>query len=326
MNQKKNYNWGIIGCGKIAHKFAEDLMNIPEATLYAVASRDQKKAIDFGKIYNSPNSYGTYQKLAADPSVDVIYIATPHVFHYENTLMCLNNKKAVLCEKPFAMNRKQVEEMINTAKRNKTFLMEALWTYFLPHYNYALKVIQSMDLGEVKSLKADFGFASPFDPKNRVFNKKLGGGSLLDVGIYPLFAALSIIGYPNEIEASATFDKRGIDENCTMILSYKNNIKASLYSSITKKTNTEAIIELESGTICINSRFHEPSSVTITKEGIKKLYEFPVATNGYSFEITHVQEMLSQGNTESTIMSFDKSRQLIKMLDTVRDKIDLQYT
>ncbi|WP_299439406.1 Gfo/Idh/MocA family oxidoreductase [uncultured Aquimarina sp.] len=322
---KKKYCWGIIGCGKIAHKFAEDLATIPNATLYAVASRDTKKAKDFGKAYNVFRCYGSYQELITDPKVDIIYIATPHVFHYENTLMCLHHKKAVLCEKPFAMNSKQVKEMIAVAKRNNTFLMEALWTYFLPHYIYALKAIKSNDLGTIKNLKADFGFASSYDPKNRLFNKKLGGGSLLDVGIYPLFAALSILGNPDKIEANATFDKNGIDENCTMLLTYKNNVQASLYSSITKETNTEAIIELEKGIITINTRFHEPSSVIITKNGISKLHEFPVSTNGYSFEAIHVQEMLAQGTMESTVMTFETSLQLINLLDTVRNKINLQY-
>lgn len=238
MNQKKKYNWGIIGCGKIAHKFAEDLITVPNATLYAVASRDLKKAKDFGKTYDVYCCYGSYKELATNPEVDIIYIATPHVFHFENSLMCLTNKKAVLCEKPFAINIKQVEEMITAAKNNNTFLMEALWTYFLPHYKYVLNIIQSNELGEVKSLKADFGFASTYDPENRLFNKKLGGGSLLDVGIYPLFAALSILGYPEETEANAKFNDDGIDEKCSMLLTYKNNIQASLHSSITEKTNT----------------------------------------------------------------------------------------
>ncbi|AXT49375.1 gfo/Idh/MocA family oxidoreductase [Aquimarina sp. BL5] len=325
MNQKKNFKWGIIGCGKIAHKFAEDLMTIPNAILYAVASRDLKKAKDFGKAYNTYSCYGSYKELVTNPEIDIIYIATPHVFHFENSLMCLTHKKAVLCEKPFAMNTKQVKEMITVAKNNDTFLMEALWTYFLPHYKYVLNIIQSNELGKVKNLKVDFGFASTYDTENRLFNKKLGGGSLLDVGIYPLFAALSILGYPEEIEANATFNEDEIDENCSMLLTYKNNTLASLYSSITEKTNTEAIIELENGTITINSRFHEPSSVTITRDGIQKLHEFTANTNGYSFEAIHVQEMLEQGNKESTIMTFDKSLQLIRLLDTVRDKINLYY-
>ncbi len=318
-------HWGILGCGKIAHKFAKDLLTIHNAKLHAVASRSLHKAQEFGNNYQTSSCYGSYEELSLDPEIDVIYIATPHVFHYENTIMCLSNKKAVLCEKPFAMNTSQVEKMIALAKKNQVFLMEALWTYFLPHYQYVLDKIESKELGEVKALKADFGFSTSFDPDGRVFNKKLGGGSLLDVGIYPLFAALSILGYPEEINAKATIGKTGVDETCTMQLQYKKDVTASLFSAITQKTNTEAIIELEKGSIIINSRFHEPSSVTIQKEGKSEVIEFEVNTNGYSFEAIHVQEMLLQNRTESTIMTFEKSIQLITLLDTVRDKIGLQY-
>ncbi|MHA7057149.1 Gfo/Idh/MocA family protein [Aquimarina sp. M1] len=325
MKNKTRYNWGIIGCGKIAHKFAEDLTTVPDAKVYAVASRNLKKAEDFGKMYNATQYYGSYEEVAINPDVDIIYIATPHVFHFENTIMCLQQKKPVLCEKPFAMNISQVEEMIAIAKSNNTFLMEALWTYFLPHYNYVMQIIASNELGKIRNLKADFGFAGTYNPENRLFNKKLGGGSLLDVGIYPLFAALTLLGYPNKIEANASFSNNGIDENCSISLIYEENVKASLYCSITQKTNTEAIIELEEGTISINSRFHEPSSITITINGISTLYEFPVHTNGYSFEAIHVQEMLRLGNTESTIMTFSKSLEMIRLLDAVRDKINLTY-
>ncbi|WP_299180967.1 Gfo/Idh/MocA family oxidoreductase [uncultured Aquimarina sp.] len=326
MNKNKKYNWGIIGCGKIAHKFAEDLLTIPNANLFAVASRNLKKAKDFGNTYNVFSCYGSYNELISNPEIDIIYIATPHVFHHKNTLMCLNAKKAVLCEKPFALNLEQVTEMIATARNNNTFLMEALWTYFLPHYKYVLKIVTSNNLGKIKYLKADFGFASEFNPESRIFKKELGGGSLLDVGIYPLFAALSLLGYPDHIEAKATFGKTGIDENCTMQLYYPNNVEAFLYSSVTEKTNTEAVIELEKGAIHIHSRFHEPSSITITKNGVSELHEFPVTTNGYNYEAIHVQEMMSRGNIESNIMTFEKSLELIKLLDSVRDKIGLNYS
>ncbi|PKV50956.1 putative dehydrogenase [Aquimarina sp. MAR_2010_214] len=325
MNAEKVIKWGIIGCGKIAHKFANDLKSVPNAKLYAVASRNIKKAKEFGKKYQASTYYGSYEELSKDSNIDVVYIATPHVFHYENTVMCLNHKKAVLCEKPFAMDTVQVEEMIALAKKNKVFLMEALWTYFLPHYTYVLNIVTSNELGKVKTLKADFGFTTPFDPEGRVFNKKLGGGSLLDVGIYPLFAALTILGYPEEVNAKATIGKTGIDEDCSIQLQYKNGATASLFSAVTKETDTTAILEFEKGSIIINSRFHEPSSITILKEGKSELIEFNVTTNGYNYEAIHVQEMLLQNRKESTVMSFEKSLQLINLLDTVREKIDLHY-
>lgn len=325
MNTNKTIKWGILGCGNIAHKFAQDLASIPNAKLHAVASRDIQKAKNFGEEYDTTIAYGNYEELSKDTEIDVIYIATPHVFHHENTIMCLNNNKAVLCEKPFAMNISQVEEMISIAKEKQIFLMEALWTYFLPHYEHVLKLINSKEFGEVKTVTADFGFAATFDPAGRLFNKELGGGSLLDVGIYPLFAALSILGFPNEIEAKATFGKTNVDETCTMKLQYNNGASASLFSAISEDTNTEAIIELEKATIKINTQFHKPSSIAIIKNGVSEPLDFPVTTNGYNYEAVHVQNMLLQNRTESTIMTFDKSLQLIKMLDTVREKIGLQY-
>ncbi len=317
--------WGIIGCGKIAHKFAQDLSKVPNAKLYAIASRDFDKAKEFGKKYDVSNYYGNYQDLARDQEVIVIYIATPHPFHHTNTIMCLNHKKAVLCEKPFAMNIDQVKEMISTAKMNNVFLMEALWTYFLPHYQYVIELIETKKYGKIKSLKADFGFEAIFDPNSRLFNKKLGGGSLLDIGIYPLFCALSLIGIPEKIDAKAILTSTGVDEECMIQLEYKNNIHAHLYSTLNKKTDTEAIIELEDANIIICNRFHEPTSVIIESNQQSKKIEFDVDTYGYNFEAIHVQEMLMQNRIESTIMTFEKSLQLISLLDAVRAQIGLYY-
>ncbi len=325
MSKQRTIKWGIVGCGKIAHKFAQDLMTVPGAIVYGVASRDLQKATDFGKKYNALYYYGSYEELAKNLEIDVVYIATPHVFHYENTLLCLQHQKAVLCEKPLGMHLHQVQEMIACAKKNNVFLMEALWTYFLPHYIYVLKLIESKEMGAIKSLKADFGFKAPPVLEGRLFNKKLGGGSLLDIGIYPLFASLSILGYPKTINASATIGTTGVDESCSIFLEYDQGITASLYSTITKKTNTEAIIEMEKGTIHINSQFYAPSSVTIYKNGKPEPKHFSVETNGYNYEAIHVQEMLYANKTESTIMTFNKSIQLIQLLDAVREKIGLVY-
>ncbi len=325
MSEKNKIKWGIIGCGKIAHKFAQDLTTVPNAVIHAVASRNLSKAKEFGNTYNTVHSYGTYQELAENTDLDIVYIATPHVFHHENTLMCLDHKKAVLCEKPFAMNKAQVEAMIQRAKMNNVFLMEGLWTYFLPHYQHTLKILKSKELGEVKSLKADFGFAADFKPDERLFNKKLGGGSLLDVGIYPLFVALSILGYPEKMTAEATIGETNVDESCTMQLAYKNNVKASLFSSITQKTKTEVFIECEKGTILIHGEFHAPSSITIQKDGVQQHVNFECTTNGFYYEIQHAQKMLSLNHKESDLMSFDMSLQLISLLDSVRDIIGLHY-
>lgn len=322
----KKFKWGIIGPGKIAGKFAEDLKTVEGAELFAVASRTLSKAEEFAGKFNVSNAYGSYEELVKNEEVEIIYIATPHVFHYEHTLLCLRHKKAVLCEKPFAMDAAQVEEMIATAKQENVFLMEALWTYFLPHYNYVLDLVQSRKFGKIKNLKADFGFEAPYLPEKRLFNKNLGGGSLLDIGIYPAFAALTLIGEPDEIIASAVFCDTGVDESCTMEFSYTNGATAHLSSAINKTTPTTAIIEFDQATVTIRNRFHEPTSVEIRKNDKEEIITFDVSTRGYDYEAAHVQQMIAEGRIESTVMTLDKSRQLIKLLDLIRKEINLDYS
>lgn len=321
----KTYKWGILGPGKIARKFAKGLAEVPGAELYAVASRSLPKAEEFAKDFNASKFYGSYEDLANDSEVDIIYIATPHVFHYEHTLLCLKHKKAVLCEKPFAINREQVGEMILTAKKENVFLMEGLWTYFLPHYQYVLELVRSEKFGKIISLEADFGFEAPYLPEKRLFNKELGGGSLLDIGIYPVFAALTLIGKPDTISAKAEFGETGVDESCRVDFKYQNGVHASLFSTIKKMTPSIATITFEDAILTINRRFHEPTSVTILHHNQEETISFEANTNGFNYEAQHVQQMLDQGKTESTVMSFEKSLELIELLDDIREEIGLIY-
>ncbi len=325
METTKTYNWGILGAGKIAAKFVEDLHKVPGAQVYAVASRSLDRSTEFANTNNVSKAYGNYLELVHDKEIDIIYIATPHVFHFDHTILALEHNKAVLCEKPFAMNREQVFEMIAKAKKENVFLMEALWTYFLPHYKYVLELIVSEKYGKLRSLKADFGFDAPFNTEKRIYNKELGGGSLLDVGIYPVFAALTTLGIPDKITAHAQIGETGVDENCDIQFNYKDGAIANLKSSINETTPTEAILKFEDAEITINSRFHQPSSITIKAENIEETINFEVDTHGYNFEAIHVQEMLSENRTEGTIMSFNKSLELIGLLDTIREKIGLKY-
>ncbi|AEE20269.1 Gfo/Idh/MocA family protein [Dokdonia sp. 4H-3-7-5] len=323
----KETNWAILGCGKIADKFANDVQLTEGAQLYAVASRNLDNAAAFKDTHNAIVAYGSYEEMLQDPKVDIVYIATPHMFHKEQTLLCLTHKKAVLCEKAFAMNLEEVEEMIAFAKAQQTFLMEALWTHFLPHYQFVLETVHSGDFGEITNLSANFGFDAVYDVNARLYNKSLGGGSLLDVGIYPVFAALTLLGYTENISARALLGPTGVDHHCSMKLEYPNQVEANLFSAIDEKTDTTCHITLEHGEILINSRFHEPTNVTIITNGTSKTYDFPVpeGVNGYHYEILHCQKMLENNKTESDIMTFDKSTDLIKMLDTIRKNIGLVY-
>lgn len=321
----KTIRWGIIGLGKIATKFATDLATIPDAELYAVASRSQENADSFAEKFNATKAYNSYESLAKDPNVDAVYIATPHSFHKAHSILCLEQKKAVLCEKPFAMNLDEVETMIATAKANNVLLMEALWTYFLPHYQYILKILNDNTFGKILKLEADFGFTRPFDDDSRLFNKELGGGSLLDIGIYPIFAAISTLGLPDAIKASCTTFNNGADSSCDMLFSYNNGATASLKSTLVENTPTTCTFYCENATIKLNTQFHTPTSITITKEGKEETIDFTGNTIGYNFETLHFNQLLRDGKTESDIMSFDFSRNLIKTLDTVRQHIQLEY-
>jgi len=326
MIEKKPHKirWGIIGLGKIAHKFATDLATIYDAELYAVASRSEIKANDFAQKFDAKKAYSSYEDLAKDNQVDAVYIATPHSFHKTHSILCLQHKKAVLCEKPFAMNWAEVDEMISVAKENNTLLMEALWTYFLPHYQYVLELVKSQRFGKVLELKADFGFKTDLNFDSRVLKKEVGGGSLLDIGIYPIFAALSSLGNPNSIKANATFFENGADSSCEIVFNYTDK-KAILKSTLLEETKTEAIFACEKGIVKINSRFHEPSTVTLIHNEKEETINFNYKTIGYNFEIEHFNQLLRENKTESDIMTFDFSKKLIETLDKIRTIIGLEY-
>ncbi|MHA6280976.1 Gfo/Idh/MocA family protein [Salinimicrobium sp. CAU 1759] len=317
--------WGIIGPGKIAGKFATSLKEVKDAELYAVASRSFERAEFFAKENGATKAYGSYEEMLQDEELDVVYIATPHVFHYEHTLLCLKNEKAVLCEKPFAINRQQVEEMISTAREKQVFLMEAMWTPFLPHIKYVIDIVNSGKYGKIKTLTADFGFNAPFIETGRLFLKRLGGGSLLDIGIYPVFLALHSLGIPEKIEAKAQLGKTKVDEVCDVVFSYQHGVTAELHSTIIKKTPTVAEFELDKAIIKISSRWHEPATVTITTPQGAETKSFDVASYGYEYEARHVNDMLRKGRIESDVMSFEKSVQLISLLDQIRKEIKLEY-
>jgi predicted dehydrogenase len=323
--QPKTINWGIIGAGKIASEFAKDIMTVPNSKLSAIASRNFEKAKNFSREYNVIKAYGSYQELVLDKTIDAVYIATPHAYHKEHTLMCLNNNKAVLCEKPLAMDLNEVDEMIQLAKSKNILLMEALWTAFLPHFKFVRDLILNNHFGELIELKADFGFNPKYDENSRLFKKSLGGGSLLDIGIYPVFLSLSTLGIPKNIEAKASFFDTGVDAECYMEFNYEN-AKAILGSTFKKQTRTQAIFKCEQGDIIMNGRFHEPTTVTlIDSKGTKSIKDFNYSTIGYSFEIDHFNNLLREGLMESDIMTFEFSKMIINTLDTIRSKIDLTY-
>ncbi len=321
----KTIRWGIIGLGRIAHSFSSDLQKAPNASLHGVASRSLEKAEQFAATYGVPNYCDSYESLLQNQEIDAIYIATPHVFHKEHTLLSLDYGKAVLCEKPFAMNSEEVGEMIQKAKEKYVLLMEALWTAFLPHYQYVIQCIKDKSLGELKHLKANFCFAPELNFEDRVLDKNLGGGALLDIGIYPIFTALSSLGMPNEIEASATFFGNGADSSCTMKFEYAN-ATADLHCSLVETVPSEAIFTFEKGELFLHSMFHQPTQITKRINGVSELLDFEYQSIGYTYEIEHFNTLLRSGKTQSPIMFFEFSKQFIGLLDEIRKQIGLKYS
>lgn len=321
----KHINWGIIGPGKIARKFAADLLLSENAVLYGVASRDPERAKAFSREFQALEYFGSYEALASDPQVDVVYIATPHPFHFIHAMMCLENGKAVLCEKPMGMDAEQVRKMIDTARKKSLFLMEGMWTRFIPGTEVFMELMQKNVIGEVITLHADFGFKAPYDVNARTFNKKLGGGSLLDIGIYPLYLALLTLGMPNEIKAMARMAGTGVDSYCSMLLSHDNSAKAVLESTFETETPTQATIYGTAGMIKLHRRFHHTEKITLqTDDGVKDI-AVPYRGNGYFHEIEEVNDCLLEGRTESPKLPLSVSLDLALVLDKVKSEIGLRY-
>ncbi len=317
---EKGYNWAILGCGRIAHKFAGDLKLLPNANLYATASRDLSRANEFAEKWGFQKAYGSYIEMVNDPNVDVVYIATPHSHHFEHTLLCLNHKKAVLCEKAFAMNLNEVNEMVACAQENNTFLMEAFWTMFQPSFNKALEIVQSGELGKLKMVRSDFAFNAPFIEDKRLYNTKLGGGSLLDIGIYPVFAALTALGVPRLIKSQADFSPTGSEESLNVIFKYEDGTMASLTSSFAMHSPIQTEYCCENGYLVLNPRWFTPTDITVWKQGEEpvKIDNVHKEGAGYQYEAQHVMECLDAGLIESPKMTWKLSKDLMSVLDRIR--------
>ncbi len=322
---RKKIKWGILGLGEIAARLASDLLLSDQSELLAVASRDGDKAAQFAVKYQAKRYYNNYAELATDPEIDVVYIATPHVFHFEQTLMCLQQGKNVLCEKPLGMNSGQIKIMMDEARKRSLFLMEGLWTKFIPATRKLLDLLEQKAIGELLFLHADFGFKGHFDPESRVFNKELGAGSLLDIGIYPIYLSLLALGQPTEIKAIARMTETAIDSYCAILASFKGGGKAMLESTIETDTPTEAIIYGTEGSLKLHSRFHHSERITLTKNDNETDFVLPYKGNGYLHEIEEVESCLLQGKTESALVPLQTSLKLTAVMDRVRKEIGLVY-
>jgi len=322
----RDYKWGILGPGAIARSFAKGLTTLKNAIPCAVGSRDLSRAQAFADEYGFQRAYGSYVELAGDPDVDVIYVATPHPFHADAVITCLEGGKAVVCEKPFAANAGQAARMIECARKNNVFLMEGMWTRFLPSIVKVRELISGGAIGPVRHVNADFGFRAGVNPESRLFAPALAGGSLLDVGIYNLSFCSMIFGGegPERVQSHMNIGTTDVDETATVMLNYKGGQSALTISSIRLSTAHDAAIYGEEGFIKLPGYWHGNTVILSNKDGVQEM-EFPFEPTGFQFEAAEVMSCLEKGLKECPIMPLDETLAIAKTLDKVRFDNHLTY-
>lgn len=319
--------WGILGTGSIATSFATGLQSLEDATAVAVGSRTQTSADTFADKFDIVRRHSSYEALAEDSEVDAIYIATPHSYHMDNSLLCMEAGKAVLCEKPFTINTSEAERVVHRARSSGTFVMEAMWTRFLPTMVQVRSWLSQGAIGEVRMLSADFGFRTEVNPDGRLFNLALGGGGLLDVGIYPVSLASLVFGeQPTKVAGLADFGKTGVDEQGGMVLGYEGGQLAVLCCAIRTSTPADAVIMGSEGSIRIASPFWKATSATLSVNGNDPITaDLPFEGNGYNYEAAEVGRCLRAGLHESDSMPLEESLDIMRTLDKIRAQWGLKY-
>ncbi|UVW28524.1 Gfo/Idh/MocA family protein [Massilia sp. H6] len=318
--------WGILGTGKIARAFATALADVPGAVLAAVASRSLDKAHAFAGEFGATASFGSYQELLDADDIDLVYVATPHPQHAENALMALRAGKGVLVEKPFTMNLREAGQVVALARSRGLFLMEAMWTRFLPAFDEVRRIIDSGEIGEVSQVVADFGFTATFGPEHRVFNPLLGGGALLDLGIYPLSIAAALLGPVAAVKAQAQMGATGVDVQTGFTLQHEGGGMSACSCSFLARTPCELTVSGTRGHVRMNTMFHRARSVTVTlDDGSTRTVDTPYLGNGYVHEVLEAQRCFLAGLTESPSMPLGETLALMGVMDEIRRQIGLTY-
>jgi predicted dehydrogenase len=320
-------HWGIVGTGQIAHHFARGLAVVPDAQLLGVGSRSIDTANTFGDEFGVERRYGSYEELVADPDIDVVYVSTPHQDHKASTIMCLNAGKHVLCEKPFAINAGEAREMVVVAREKGLFLMEAMWTRFRPTMVKVRELIDAGEIGEPRFLSANIGWKSNFDPESRLYNPDLGGGALLDGGVYPVSFSSMVLGTPNAIASVATLGETNVDEQEAIALAFPSGAVASLGVTIQASPISIGLILGTRGRIEIHHDWHRPEGLTFTPYGGEsQRFDYPQTEgNGYQYEAIEVGRCLREGLVESPVMTLDESISIMETMDSLRGQWGVRY-
>ena len=318
--------WGILSTGGIARAFALGLKHAPGAVLAAVGSRTLEHAQTFARELGIEASYGSYQELADAPGVDIVYIATPHPMHAENALLALRGGKAVLCEKPFTMNRREAGEVVALARAKNLFLMEAMWTRFMPALAEVKRIMASGEIGTITQVHADFGFSATPDPEHRVNKRELGGGALLDVGIYPLSIACALLGKVVTVQAQAIMDGTGVDTTTAFTMKHAGGTLSVCSCSIRARSACELVVSGTGGSIRMHRMFHHTDRITVDlPDGSSRTIPTPYLGNGYTHEAIEAGRCLHEGLIEHPLMTHDDTLALMTLLDAIRGQIGLRY-
>lgn len=336
---ERKINWAILAPGIIANSMAEAMnavCNENNINLYAVASRNIQKALDFSKKWNFQKAYGSYEELFNDPAVDAIYIANPHAFHFESVINALNNNKHILCEKPAGCSIEQLEKMITLATEKKLFFMEAMWTAFNPCIKEIINEINKGAIGKIKHIESRFCNRIPYDPNHRLYSSELAGGALLDLGIYNIYFAMMITNFSKiKKQNSIVRMKNGVDVWNSINISFENDITTSFQSAsdMTSSTDThDAIIFGTKGFIKVKNFFMTQHAQIYkfkneygNENFLEKEINIPFIKNGYEYELIHATECIINGIPESTVHTFEKSKYLCSTMDTIRKDWNMKY-
>lgn len=355
--------WGILGTGYAATQFAQGLRALPEAQLLAVGSRQLQTAQTFAHQFKIERSYQGYEQLVADKDIDIVYIATPNILHKDHCLLALEAGKAVLCEKPFTINAQQAREVVDYARQKQVFCMEAMWTRFIPLWQQVRTLIQSGQLGEIKLLLADLSMQLERDPQSRHFNPQVGGGVLLDLGVYLVAIAFDLLGEPLHISSQGVIGSSQVDEQAALIFHYPQGELAVLSSSFVTHTPNEAIISGTQGQIRIHAPLYRPFQYALTsfappttpkvttsnpgwKTALKqnpwvrsaydiylaprlkrtaKQFTVPYHGNGYHYQAAEAMHCVTQGLYESPLMPLEETIMILEAMDTIRAQWQFQF-
>jgi predicted dehydrogenase len=323
----RKIKWGIVGAGYICNNFANGLKQVPDAEIVAVGSSPLDQANEFAGRWSIPKVYDSVAALVKDPEIDICYIGTPHSFHKEHAIQCLNAGKGVFNEKPFAINEKQAKEIVAVAREKKVFLMEAMWTQFFPAMIKARELVAQGVLGELRMMEADFGFCCTPEQKPRLYDPSLGGGALLDVGIYAVaLGQLMTRTEPEKVVALCDFGKSGVDEQMGMILRYPGGALMTSHSAVKTNTNMEAWIYGTKGMLKICKPYWCPTKLVLSLEGKPdEEFSFAAPESGYSYEVVEVCKCLNEGKLEHPLITHELSLAVMRTMDRIRAAMGVKY-